>query len=327
MKPCHFLLLGLTGLASLSGRAQTGAAPRQLGTPPRVPPSPTPVRAPAPRQLGQVPAVPATAPTPTPPADSVRRAAGPVPTPPPAAGAGYGTSRVPGAEGTPSSPGRPAASRYQVGLKNGRVYGARDVTQKSPLFGDPFLLLDGQQRLELADVRFYEDETGHYVRATLAGTTRKTTLRRDQPGRLSLYSITSTQYIPGSPSRYGYGSLGGFGMPYGGYRTVKTEYFAKDNGPIQFLTPRNLALATADSPSAQTLLAGGRRYQTYATLGYVVGGGLLVAGAVQSLRPGGNRRFSPLMLVALPVLVVPLVLKGKQAQAQKLAIALYNRER
>ena len=312
MKSSCLLLSAGLGLGTLHAQAQTGEPPRQLGAPPSMP-APVRTQTPAPRQLGQAPTAPAPA------ADTVRNAA---PAPAPAA---YGTGRVATADGALTG-ARQGVARYQVGLKDGKVFSATDVTQKSPLFGHPYLVLDGRQHLELADVRFYEDESGHYVRTTLPGSRRETTLRRDKVGRLSLYSITSTQYSSGGYGMGGYG-MGGFGsMPYGGYHTVKTEYFSKDNGPIQNLTQRNLALATLENPGAQALLATSRRYQQFIFSSYVVGGGLLIAGFVQSLKGngGGTWGISPLTYAAIPVLIVPLVLKSKRDQTQKQAISLYN---
>jgi hypothetical protein len=117
--------------------------------------------------------------------------------------------------------------------------------------------------------------------------------------------------------------MGYGGSPYGGYRTTKTEYFSKDNGPIQNLSTRNLQLATADNPGAQALLANSKRYQATVTTAYVVGGGLLLYGAYQSFR-GSSTGISPFLYAAIPVLIVPLIFQGKQASAQRQAISLYN---
>jgi hypothetical protein len=225
-----------------------------------------------------------------------------------------------------------------VGLKNGLLYNASDVEIKTPLFGRSYLLLDGQRKFEMAEVGFYEDESGHYVRTTLPGSNRESTLRRDKTGRISLYSITNSQYnsTPGGMGMgmggFGYGGMGGFGgmggYPYGGYRTIKTEYFSKNNGPIQNLSTQNLMLATSDNAGAQQLLLESRRYQQATVASYVVGGGLMVAGLLQSLRPNENgARISPLMYAAIPVLIVPIVLQGKQANNQRQAISLYNAAR
>jgi hypothetical protein len=229
-----------------------------------------------------------------------------------------------------AGPARP--TRYQVGLKNGQVYSVYDVEVKSPLFGRSHLLLDGQQRIDLADVGFYEDQSGHYVRTTLPHSNRESTLRREKTGRISLYATYNTSYAS-SPygmgmgyGGFGYGGMGGYpfgGYPYGGYRTTKTEYFSKDNGPVQHLSTRNLAVATADNAGAQALLSNARRYQQSTIAAYVVGGGLLVAGLVQSVRPN-NPGISPLFYAAIPVLIVPLIFQSKQAAAQRQAIALYN---
>ena len=295
--------------------AQTDA-PRQLGGAPTLPP----------------PARPRTAPAPPPPgsaADTTRRAAVDVPAPGPATAPVF----VPPAPG--QLPGNNTSrNRFQVGLKNGLVYNAADVEVKTPLFGRSHLLLDGQRKLELAEVGFYEDETGHYVRTTLPGASRESTLRRDKTGRISLYSITSSQYnaMPGGMGMggmgmggMGMGGMGMGGMGMGGYRTVKTEYFSKDNGPVQSMTNRNLMLATSDNAGAQQLLMDSRRYQRLTMASYAVGGGLLLAGLVQSFRPSsGEAGISRLAYAAIPVLIVPLILQGKQGNNQRQAIALYN---
>ncbi|MDO7846611.1 hypothetical protein Q5H92_09605 [Hymenobacter sp. M29] len=308
-------------LAALLG-AQAAQAqddgPRQLGAPPTLPTAPKPRPAPAPRQLDAVP---------TPPPDTTRRAAVTAPLPAPMPAPVYAPTP---AGQLPGSNTRPP--RFQVGLKNGMVYSGNDVETKNPLFGRPYLLLDGQRKFEMAEVGFYDDETGHYVRTNLPGSSRETTLRREKTGRISLYSITTTQYSSGPGSfgypgygygGYGYGGFGGY--PYGGYRTVKTEYFSKDNGPIQNLSSKNLMLATSDNAGAQQLLFEARRYQQATVASYLVGGGLLVAGLLQSIRPtDAGRSISPLVYVAIPVLIVPIVLQSKQANNQRQAIALYN---
>ncbi|QKG57421.1 hypothetical protein GKZ68_12795 [Hymenobacter sp. BRD128] len=208
------------------------------------------------------------------------------------------------------------------------MYNVYDVQVKQPLFGRNFLLLDGQRRVELSEVGFYENETGHYVRTTLPHSSREATLRREKTGRISLYATYNTSYSPGGYGMpgFGYGGFGygGFGgYPYGGYRTTKTEYFSKDNGPIQNLSARNLALATTDNAGVQELLAQARRYQTSTTIAYVAGAGLLAYGLLQSFQ-ANSTGISPITYAAIPVLIVPLVLQGKQAAAQRQAIALYN---
>ena len=315
-------LLSTLVVVLLSGQAAQAQddGPRQLGAPPAMPAPPRPRAAPAPRQLDTVPVAPR---------DTTRRAAVTTPLPGPMAGPAPVYAPTPAGQ-LPGNNSRP--TRFQVGLKNGLVYNASDVEIKSPLFGRSYLLLDGQRKFEMAEVGFYEDESGHYVRTTLPGSSREATLRRDKTGRISLYSITSSQYSSGPgglgypgygyPS-YGYGGFGGY--PYGGYRTVKTEYFSKDNGPIQNLNSRNLMLATSDNAGAQQLLVESRRYQQVTVASYLVGGGLLVAGLLQSLQPSDSGRgISPMVYAALPILIVPIVLQGKQVNNQRQAISLYN---
>jgi hypothetical protein len=334
MKPVFIAALALAGLSMASQPALAqDDGPRQLGGAPVLPAPATRPAPPAPQQLGTVPAVapPAravTTPVAATAADSARRPAAAVAepiAPPPAAGSSpFGRPYVMGGSAQPV--------RYQVGLKSGQVYNVTDVQVKSPLFGHSHLLLDGQQRIDLAEVGFYEDQTGHYVRTTLPNSNRETTLRREKTGRISLYATYNTSYAS-SPygmgmgmGGFGYGGYpyGGFGNPYGGYRTTKTEYFSKDNGPVQNLNLRNLAVATSENAGAQQLLSNARRYRQSSIAAYVVGGGLLVAGLVQSTRPTGSNGISPLFYAAIPVLIVPLIFQSKQAEAQRQAIALYN---
>jgi hypothetical protein len=325
MKLPFVAVLGL-GLSAAWVPASAQDAPRQLGGAPVVP-------APAPRQAAppprQLEAVPAASPTPAVAADSTRPApvattpaASPAPAPQPAQ-AGTSPFNRPYIMGGSTQP-----TRYQVGLKSGAVYNAYDVEVKQPLFGRNFLLLDGQRRVELSEVGFYENETGHYVRTTLPHSSREATLRREKTGRISLYATYNTSYSPGGYGMpgfgyggYGYGGFGG--SPYGGYRTTKTEYFSKDNGPIQNLNARTLALATTDNAGTQELLAQARRYQTSSTIAYVAGAGLLAYGLLQSFQANSNG-ISPVTYAAIPVLIVPLIFQSKQASAQRQAIALYN---
>ncbi|SHL71384.1 hypothetical protein [Hymenobacter psychrotolerans] len=302
----HRSALLLTAGLALPAAALAQAAPRQLQTLPSAPTAPTPdtTRRAAPRQLAAPPSLP----------DSVRQQQQQRATLPPA-----------------------NTTRYAVGLKTGQVYKGFDVTVKQPFIGRPYLVLDEQQRFDLDQVRYFEDESGFYVRTTLPGRSkREATLRRDRVGRISLYSITSTQYAGNGMGGFGpyggYGRYGGFGgYPYGGYggpmyRTTKTEYFSKDNGPIEDLSLRNLLLATADNPTATNLLLQARQYQTYTTISYVAAGGLLVAGLVSSLNQNSSGpAISPLMYASLPFMVVPLVLGSKSQNNVRQAINLYNR--
>lgn len=321
-----FRSLSLLLFCTVAAPTMAQQTPRELNTLPGAPQPPTPASttaAPAPAPT------PAVAPVAAPPADTTRRAPDPRTLASPPA--------VPEAERRQAAqaPLPPAnTTRYAVGLKTGQVIRGYDVELKQPLLGRTFVLVDGQQRFELNDVRYYEDETGFYVRTTLPGRSkRESTLRRDRVGRISLYSITSQQYMnnpygysPYGMGRYGYGyPYGGYGG-FGGYRTVRQEYFSKDNGPIQDLNVRNLQLATTDNPGSQQLLANARRYQTLTTLSYVGAGGLLLAGVLSSFSGASNGfSVSPLMYAAVPLAIVPLVIGGKQQNNIKQAILLYNR--
>ncbi|MCA8832629.1 hypothetical protein [Hymenobacter pini] len=315
--------LPLLALCALAAPALAQQTPRELNTLPGAP-------APQPAPVTPAPAAPAPAPVTTaPPADTVRRALAPRTLASPPAVPDSVRSQQRQVQLPPAN-----TTRYAVGLKSGQVLRGYDVELKQPVFGRTFLLVDGQQRLDLNDVRYYEDESGFYVRTTLPGRSkRETTLRRDRVGRISLYSITTQQYMsnPGGFSPYGYGRYGGFGYPYGGYggyggyRTVRTEYFSKDNGPIEDLSIRNLQLATQDNPGSQQLLADARRFQRITTLSYVGAGALFLAGTLSSFSGSNGFSVSPLMYAAIPLAIVPLAIGGKSQNSVKQAILLYNR--
>ncbi|GAA4372594.1 hypothetical protein [Hymenobacter koreensis] len=228
----------------------------------------------------------------------------------------------------------PPASRYRIGLKSGEVYAADDVEVRQPVLGRSYLLLNGQQRFELDQIKFYQDETGHYVRTRLPGSRREATLRRDRLGRISTYSITTQQFQPGAfggpfgYGRYPYGGFGGFpyggGYPYGGYRTVRQEYFSKDGGPIEEMNFRSLSVALSDNPGSAETLRDVARLRRYSTAGYVVGGGLMAAGLLSTFS-GQTQSVSPLLFISVPVLLVPSILSGSQHRKLKQAVALYNR--
>lgn len=294
-----------------------GDVPSQLGASPVMPPPARPRLVPALRQLDTAPGAPS---------DSARRAVMAVPL----------TDLMPAPTLAGQLPGSsPPTPRFRIGLKNGMVYSANDVERKNAFFGHYYLLLDGWQKFEFPEIRFYEDVTGYYVRATLPNSSRETTLRREKSGRISLYALTHFQYGLGTSSfddsDYFYwiseSSNGGpSSYSYSGYRTVKSEYFSKDDGLMQSLTTDNLILATRDNAGAQKLLLQSRRNQHVMLGSYIVGGGLLVVGLFQSLRPG-IAQTSPLVYAAIPVFIIPLVLLSKQANNQRQAIALYNAER
>ncbi|WP_400192107.1 hypothetical protein [Hymenobacter sp. B81] len=222
-------------------------------------------------------------------------------------------------------------ARFRLGLKSGQVYAADDVEVRQPVFGRSYLLVNGQQRFDLDQVKFFEDETGHYVRTMLPGSRREATLRRDKTGRISTYSITTQQYQPGGfGGPYGYGRYGGFGgpwggYPYGGYRTVRTEYFSKDGGPIEEMSFRNLSVALSDNPGSAETLRDVARLRRISTAGYVAGGGLMAAGLLSTFS-GANQRISPLMFLSVPVLLVPSILSGSQHRKLRQAVTLYNRQ-
>lgn len=257
----------------------------------------------APRQLGGAPAA----------ADSAHR---------PAAASVRAGSGVP----APSGP----ASHSRVGLKSGPVLSATHVAAHYPLLGRSYLLVDGESRLALTEVGFYENETGYYRRARPRGNFREVTLRQVLPGRLSVYEPRTSLY-----RRLAMGSaLLAMGNPWAAATSAAFPpqgpvYFAKDDGPVFALRHGNLSRAIRDSPGALTVEARAHRYEVANTASAVLGMGLLVGGLVRAIgHLGGANLNGDLTLgmlgASVPLLVVPLVLKDKPAEHRRQAIELYN---
>ena len=257
----------------------------------------------APRQLGGVPA----------PADSARR---------PAAASLPTELVIP----APSGP----AGRFRVGLKSGTLLRGADVAAHHPLLAPPYLLVDEKRRVALAEVGFYENETGYYRRARPRGAFRELTLRRVQPGRLSVYAPRASlcqRLVLGS-------ALLALGSPVAAATAAAFPppgrgYFAKDDGPVYPLAHAHLSRALSDSPGAQALEARARRAEVVNTGCAALGMGLLVGGLVRGIAHlGGDNLNGELTLgmlgASVPLLVVPLVLKHKPAGYRRQAIELYN---
>ena len=226
----------------------------------------------------------------------------------------------------PSGP----ASRFQVGLKTGSVLGATDVAAYHPVLGRSYLLMDGQRRLALKEVSFYEDETGHYRRAQPQGNFREVTLRRVLPGRLSVYEPRTSLY-----RRLAMGSaLLALCNPLAvatsaAHSAPGPVYFAKDEGPVFALRHGHLRRAISDSPDALTMEARAHRYEVANTASAVLGMGLLLGGLVRAIGYlGGSNLNGNLTLgmlgASVPLLVVPFVLKDKPAEHRRQAIERYN---
>ncbi len=223
-----------------------------------------------------------------------------------------------------------SASRFRVGLKTGPVLSATDVAAHYPVLGRSYLLLDGQKRLEMTKVGFYEDETGYYRRAQPKGNFREVTLRQVLAGRLSVYEPRTSTY-----QRLAMGSaLLAMGSPLFAAKAVTVPppargYFAKDEGMVYPLTHGNLYRAIGDSPDALTSEARAHCYEVANTASTVVGVGLLLGGLVRVIgHLSGSNLNGNLTLgmlgASVPLLVVPLVLKDKPAEHRRQAIELYN---
>ncbi|WP_125932512.1 hypothetical protein [Hymenobacter glacialis] len=217
-----------------------------------------------------------------------------------------------------------------MGLKTGPVLSATDVAAYHPVLGRSYLLLDGQKRLDLTEVGFFENETGYYRRAKPRGNLREATLRRVLPGRLNVYEPRTSAFRQLAMSS----ALLAMGSPLEAATSAALPppgrgYFAKDDGPVYALAHGNLSRAISDNPNALVLEARAHGYEVANAASAVVGMGLLLGGMVRAIgHLGGadlNGNLTLGMLGAsVPFLVVPLALKDKPAEHRRQAIELYN---
>jgi hypothetical protein len=167
----------------------------------------------------------------------------------------------------------------QVGLKTGSVLSPTHIAAHYPLLGPSYLLLDGERRLALTEVSFYENETGSYRRARPRGHFRELTLRQVLPGRIRVYQPRTSLYQRLALSS----ALLAMGNPLAAASTAvipppSRGYFAKDDSPVYALRHAPLSRALSDNPNALTLEARAHRYEVANTASAVLGMGLFVGG-------------------------------------------------
>lgn len=195
---------------------------------------------------------------------------------------------------------------------------------KSPVIGKQHLLIGGEKKVNIEEVKAYQDATGYYLFDYVSGYSR-TRLKRETVGKISTYSRTFSTYVPGAPGMPG-GNIGYFS-------NTKQSYFQKEDQPIQPVNYLNLERAVRDNPQSMAHIEKHNALRKLSIWSYV-GGGLLIIGGIAHMSqlnqqegpPPYNAtiKFSPWLFVGAAVVTIPLFTNNTKNEQLQLAIKKYN---
>jgi hypothetical protein len=216
---------------------------------------------------------------------------------------------------------------YFIELMTGERIYARRIQFKSPLFKQNYFLLDDSLQYTPERVRYYQTQDGFFARLNATGRRHSDFAQRETSGKISTYFTYRTDYSGYAPGvGVGMGGIGVGGYGYGYPTQRRVYYFSKENGPLEPLSYKNLRVALSDNPGSMESLQKYKTGQNIQLGMYIVGGGLLVAGALQQFKssPDGSSRISPLFYVGLGVTLLPQVIRLVKKDQLSEAIELYN---
>ncbi|GAA4309990.1 hypothetical protein GCM10023183_27530 [Nibribacter koreensis] len=216
---------------------------------------------------------------------------------------------------------------YFIELMTGERIYARRIQFKSPLFKQNYFLLDDSLQYAPERVRYYQTQDGFFARLNANGRRHSDFAQRETSGKITTYFTYRTDYSGYAPGvGVGMGGIGVGGYGYGYPTQRRVYYFAKENGPLEPLSYKNLRVALSDNPGSMESLQKYKRGQNIQLGMYVAGGGLMLAGIQQQFRSGpeGGNKISPLFFVGLGVTLLPQVIRLVRKDQLSEAIDLYN---
>jgi hypothetical protein len=197
------------------------------------------------------------------------------------------------------------------------------VELKSPLFGSQYLLFEDTTKIELAQIRAFQNQDGYFVAAVAGGSYGTPKLfKRTQAGKVNLFTAYQMYSSPGSFNSIS--SPGGRMTQYtpGVTTFARFDYFSKDTSEIIAASRDNLMAALSDNPKSIQLL---REHKTLGTAKVLlVLGGL---GLIGSAFIGVNKDHPPSvgLLVAGGVVANLSWIPGMmQSDKIEKAIEVYN---
>ncbi len=206
--------------------------------------------------------------------------------------------------------------RLEVGLKNGKVIYPRTILYKSGLFNSGSLILDGDEKIDISSVAYYQTSADFFRIESIGGGlsfTKDAKLRRVENGAIQVYEYTFTRTNGG-----GTGVNGFYMAPT--YSTV-TQYYSPDTSDRMQLIDDNLlaSLVRGDAKSLDKLKS--RKRRKLQNVGfYVLGGAITLIGTINWLSqvneetntPGVNNEdtslnLPPSILIGVAIMWIPTI--------------------
>lgn len=218
-----------------------------------------------------------------------------------------------------------SAQKLEVGLKNGDVLNPTSIKHKTPAFGSSHLLLDGEMKYPVNQVKYYQDGTGYYIWDYI-GLGGNVKLKRELQGKINTFSRVVSSYSPGVYGPNGYGG--------GTFSSSKITYLQSGPGSIRVLNYDNLLGIVKDHKPSMNELAGVKNIKTWNGVAYGLGSALIVGGLAHMGKLNQQDgpppfedttiKFSPLFFMGAAMFVIPLA--NREAKGRRLdnAVKLFN---
>ncbi|MTI19720.1 hypothetical protein E1176_01670, partial [Fulvivirga sp. RKSG066] len=153
-------------------------------------------------------------------------------------------------------------SQLVLGLSNGEVIYPHSLKHKTPAFGKSHFIIDDSVRFEKAQVAYYQNAQGYFLKADPEGFGSEFYLREIHGPRISAFSTVKTYYSPGSP---------GMGVPGGTFHSTTVDYYKKKYGLLKKLTLNNLNRDLSDNTQSRLYLTKVKKINTINTFLYLGG--------------------------------------------------------
>lgn len=205
-------------------------------------------------------------------------------------------------------------SNFYVQLRNGQKIESYDIILKRPLFKPDFVQVNGQVRYDLIQVDKINYRQGYYAVRTIGISTKPTLLNVDIEGPISLFYQYKTN------SSYD---------PYTGmynYSGRRVYYLEKRKFEVEKFKLYILERMVEDHLPSLELVQKARKLSVYTYAGYLVGGGLMLYGFLNSdVDPATGRiKINPITFVGMGISIIPLITGSKKEDLMMRSILVYN---
>ncbi len=215
---------------------------------------------------------------------------------------------------------------FYVGLNSGETVYGNKLEFIDKLIGKDYLLLDDSMKYLLSDIKFYQRESGYYLKKNIS-MRGDVWFKRNIEGKINTYSATEWSYSPGM--------MGPNGMYTGGYsRAIKMSYYEKG---YQFkeMNYENLKRDLKNHEASMLQLEKVRKMKNTNIGIYVGSAALILAGiahtAALNKQEGpppydADIKFSPFLIVGAIGIAIPSFINMSKEEKLLQAIKTYNKD-